>query len=251
MAVMDEFKDERAALKNAGFKKKFQYFLDYYKWHVIISVFLVIFVGSFIYEIATQRENLFYAVHLNSAAQETSDGLTQGFAEYAGIDLAEYDIIIDSNMIIDFDVYSDNVAASAQKLAAYLAAGDLDVMVSAGNVFADYANGDCFYDLREILTPEQQAKYESRFYYVDWAMVEKRAAMSSNLEDVSHLPYPDPAKPEEMERPVPVAIYVNDSKILTDNYYFQNNEDGSLAIGVFSNTNHLEAALQYIDYLLQ
>ncbi len=251
MAVMDEFKEEREALKDAGFKKKFRYFLDYYKWYVIISVLAVILVGTFIYEIVTQRENMFYAVHLNSVARESSEEFTQKFAEYAGIDMEKYNVILDSNMTITFDSYSESVAASAQKLAAYLAAGDLDVMVSAGRMFADYANSDCFYDLREILTPQQLEKYEPYFYYVDWTMVEKRNAMSSNLEDVSNLEYPDPSKPEEMERPVPVAIYVNSSKALADSYYFQDNEDGSLAIGVFGNTGRLETALKYIDYLLQ
>ena len=42
MPLMDEFKEERASIKNAPFKKKLRYFWDYYKWHVIITVAAVV-----------------------------------------------------------------------------------------------------------------------------------------------------------------------------------------------------------------
>ena len=41
MAVMDEFKEEREALKRGTPKQKLAYFWYYYKWHVIISVIII------------------------------------------------------------------------------------------------------------------------------------------------------------------------------------------------------------------
>jgi len=41
MAVMDEFKEEREALKRGTPKQKLAYFWYYYKWHVIISVMII------------------------------------------------------------------------------------------------------------------------------------------------------------------------------------------------------------------
>ena len=35
MPVMDEFREEREAIKNAGWDYKLKYFWDYYKWFVI------------------------------------------------------------------------------------------------------------------------------------------------------------------------------------------------------------------------
>ena len=40
---MDEFKEEREALKNASFKAKFGYFLDYYKSVYRKSQYFIIF----------------------------------------------------------------------------------------------------------------------------------------------------------------------------------------------------------------
>ena len=42
MAVMVEFKEEREALKHGTPKQKFTYFMDYYKWYVIIAVIIII-----------------------------------------------------------------------------------------------------------------------------------------------------------------------------------------------------------------
>ena len=43
MPVMDEFREERETIKNGTFKQKWQYFCDYYKWHVIIGAFVLIY----------------------------------------------------------------------------------------------------------------------------------------------------------------------------------------------------------------
>ena len=51
MAVMDEFKEEREALKRGTPKQKLAYFWYYYKWHVIISVIIIGMLVSFIYQI--------------------------------------------------------------------------------------------------------------------------------------------------------------------------------------------------------
>ena len=51
MPVMDEFREEREAIKNSSMKKKWGYFLDYYKWYVIggaaIILFLVFLIRDF------------------------------------------------------------------------------------------------------------------------------------------------------------------------------------------------------------
>ena len=56
MPVMDEFKEEREALKHGTPKQKFAYFLDYYKWHVIVALAVIGFAGSLIYQAVTCKE---------------------------------------------------------------------------------------------------------------------------------------------------------------------------------------------------
>ena len=57
MAVMDEFREEREALKNADAKTKWQYFLDYYKWYVIGGAAVLAFVISMIHSALTAKDN--------------------------------------------------------------------------------------------------------------------------------------------------------------------------------------------------
>ena len=49
MALMDEFKEERkSVLQNGTIKQKISYIWDYYKWHIIIPIIVVIALISFI-----------------------------------------------------------------------------------------------------------------------------------------------------------------------------------------------------------
>jgi len=249
MAVMDEFKEERAALKNAGFKKKLSYFWDYYKWYVIGTIAVVAFVSSFIYEYATKKETALYAVLLNaSPLTKDSSEYTQSFADYTALDTEEYELFFDTSIRIEDGSMDDVTYTSVQKLAVYTAAADLDVMVSDATSFQKYANSYTFYDLREILTPEQIEKYEPYFYYVDTVTVEKIEAANDAL-DTDFVPvYPDPYKPEEMTTPIPVGITVDGNEWLQENFYFRGED---ITLGVYCNTQRLDMALQYIDFLMQ
>lgn len=85
MAVMDEFKEEREALKRGTPKQKLAYFWYYYKWHVIISVIIIGMLVSFIYQFVNRKDTAFNAVLLNASlldqmSSEQPDFLTD-FAE--------------------------------------------------------------------------------------------------------------------------------------------------------------------------
>ena len=82
---MDEFKEERAALKNGTFKQKLSYFWYYYKWHVIGITFGAILVISFVHQLVTKKETAFNAVMMNASLMTTEQTYMQDFADYAGI----------------------------------------------------------------------------------------------------------------------------------------------------------------------
>lgn len=67
MAVMDEFREEREALKNGTPKEKLQYFWYYYKWHVIIALVVIIMIVSFVQQLRDRKDPAFYAVMLNAS----------------------------------------------------------------------------------------------------------------------------------------------------------------------------------------
>ena len=79
MAVMDEFKEEREALKNGTPKQKLAYFWYYYKWHVIIALVVIIMIVSFVKQLTDRKDPAFYAVMLNASLLRSDDLGTAGF----------------------------------------------------------------------------------------------------------------------------------------------------------------------------
>ena len=251
MPVMDEFREERQALKNGTPKEKLSYFFYYYKWHTIVVIAVLALAVSMIYQMVTQKEDALYVALLNVVEAESAPEYRQKFAEYAGIDTDTYNIQFDTSMRIDLSDSSpdENPMASSQKLMVYIAAQEIDVLVGGESAINNYAYNDTFYDLREYLTEEQIARYESSFYYMDRAVARAREEAALTSEDFTDLPeYPSPKNPEAMEDPVPVGIYLDENADIRENYYFL---DGEVILSVVINGTNTENASKYIDFVLQ
>ena len=159
MPVMDEFREEREALKHGTLKQKLTYFMDYYKWHVIVSVAALVIVVSIVMEIVNQKDSVLYVCLLNTGEFNDTTEYMQSLAEYAGIDLNKESINFDTSMLIEQGQLDQNSVLSTQKFVTYLAAGEMDAMITDLDSMADYANDEYFYDMREFLTPEQIENY--------------------------------------------------------------------------------------------
>jgi len=252
MPVMDEFKEEREALKHGTPKQKWQYFLDYYKWFVIVGILIIIFAGSFIYQMVTQKDRAFYAALLNVYELEPAETYPEKFAEYAGIDPNEYDVFFDTSMHMDSSnlaAVDENTMATTQKLMVYIAASEIDALIAGESTMNSYAYNETFYDLGSVLSEEQFKKYEPYFYYMDKAVADARNEAEATGDDYVNVPdYPSPRNPEAMENPIPVGIYLDEADSLKENYYFS---DETVILGIPANTDHLENALKYIDFIFQ
>ena len=107
----------------------------------------------------------------------------------------------------------------------------------------------CFYqsfftDLREVLTPEQQEKYAPFYLYMDLAVLEQMR------EDIESAPkYPDPTKPEMMEKPVPVALRLPEGGDFTTLCY--SHAASHAAVAIVINTKNLSHCLTFLDYIME
>lgn len=246
MPVMDEFKEEREALKHGTLKQKLTYFADYYKWHAIITVVTLCIVISFVVQALTRKETALCVCMVNTYALETEDYITD-FAEFAGIDLDSYDLNFDTNISIQAEALDESSMASSQKMLVYIAAAELDVMITDSETIKMYINNDFFYDLREFLTSEQIERYEPYFYYIDMKEIQKLQAAIDDF-DESFVPYyPDPRKPEEMEQPVPVGLYLKEGEGFKENFLFMTDD---AIVAVLQNTKRPETASQFVDYVM-
>lgn len=248
MPVMDEFREEREALKHGTPKQKLDYFLDYYKWPTIAGIAIFIFAASLIYHVVTNKPSAFYGVFINClTTDELSESFTQEFADAAGINLKKNNVTIDSSLSLTKSAQDQASYVTVQKMAVYLAAKEIDVLASDVSSFNRYAYLNTIADLRDVLTPEQQALYEPYYFYVDRKVIEEQSEAAENLEE-SPVEYPDPDKPEEMEDPVPVGLYLTDCDKLDGNFAFTQTP---VVIGIIVNSTHTETAVQFLDYLFQ
>lgn len=240
MPLMDEFKEERAEVKNRSFKEKCSYFWDYYKWHVIGGAIALFAVISLIHTILSQKETVFYAALLNIGQSLYSEEYRKEFEEYLGIDTSKEKAYLDI-MPLELTVMDDATVSTTQKVMVYVSAGDLDVIIADLPVTNHYAYIDTMMDLRDFLSEEELEKYEPYFYYVDRAKIQK-----SNGETPETPDYPeDPSDPSGMEEPVPVGIRIDHCKKFGEANYFP----GATYFTVVTNSSHLDVAHIFLDYI--
>lgn len=251
MPLMDEFKEQREAIKNASLPVKLSYFWSYYKWHTICVVAALIALTIIICDMATKKEDVLFVALLNAAAptEEQAVIFRENYIDYAGIDYDKYDVRFDNNFTLNQTDFAEYTLAASQRLLVYTGAGELDVVIGNSEIFPQQATQSMFRDLREILNAEQLEKYEPYFYYIDQAILDEwdRISDEGNI-DSEYPDMPEPTKPEEMEQPIPVALFVTDCDTLTDAYSFPGDY---VAIGVVANGPNPENALKFIDYLYE
>ena len=253
MPVMDEFREERESIKQGTFKQKYQYFKDYYRTPLIITVLAASFILLLLFKFVTNKETAFYAAMLNcSPYDNTEQAFIQEYADAAGIDLAKSKITFDTVMYYKLDQVDETSYLTSQKLETFAGAGLLNVMLGTGEEFAHFANGIFFKDLREVLTTAQLEAYAPYLYYVDGALIQEAidaqsAAGTGEPEPIVPL---DPRHPEDMRDPIPIAIYVESSETLQSTYYFKDADKG-IALGIYINSPHIDYDIAFIEYLLQ
>ena len=250
MPVMDEFREEREALKNGTFKQKLQYFWDYYKWHVICGGFGVILLIIFIKDMLDNKDFAFYGFFINTNTNEAvSTAFLDTFSELAGLDTETYAVVIDSSQTIVRNSYDEITNAAHQKLTISIMAEEVDFVAMDEDTFGQYASTSTYFDLREILTEEQIEKFEPYFYYVDMADVRKiEESRKQASYDVYQGAEYDHTSPEGLEDPVPMAIYINGSEKLAAAYDFYGNP---AVLGIPLNTKHLDTSLQFMEYIIE
>lgn len=220
MALMDEFRKERDAVKNQPLPQKLSYFWHYYKWVVALVLFVIVFFLTYIYPLLTRPETLISGVMLNTY----NDSLENPAEDLASDFLKQHDII-DSEYAIDLNtsfIYTPteepDVATSNYEIMQVLltksSIGDLNFLTGDLESLTDLASKEFFTDLSEVLTEDQLTLYEPYLIYIEGK---------------------------------PLFIDMSQCKQLTDIYKVSHD---TLCFGVVYPANK-ETLLQFIDYLMQ
>lgn len=252
MPVMDEFKEEREALKNQPFKKKFQYFWTYYKWHTIGTIVGAILLFVLVKDIVTHKDYGFYGILVNTyPIQEEMDAFENEAAIAMGIDTDKYQVAFDSSYYLSEDIMESNSYQTAQMLMVHTASGDVDIMIMDTANFNKYGYNSYYADLRLYLSEEQLKALEGRIFYAD-------ATLAARIEEESYdkswenaePEYPtNPLDPESMDNPIPIGIALKGCEKFESNYLFSDGMEGYF--GIFPGTKHPEEVVKFVDFLFE
>ena len=87
MAWKDELNNAKKVFKTGTTRDKVEYIWEYYKWHILVVVFVVYFIGSVIYNNVTAKEYVLQGIFLNTLVEsETVLEMEQDFIKAYPID---------------------------------------------------------------------------------------------------------------------------------------------------------------------
>lgn len=261
-SVGDEIREERRkAMGRMNTKEKFAYFWDYYKIHALVTIVILAVAISLIHSYVTYKDYGFYALLLNAAPSDASEGLpdlwASEFQEYAGIDPDEYEVYIDTSMEISSTDVSQYTVANQQKLVAMLQTGSISTIIADTATFEQYAQTELFANLEDILSAEEVEKYKPYFYYTDTATFPEDDYNPDEVQDPSGLTI-DHRDPSTMERPAAVGIIVTKDNMIEDARFYAYLEDhhydyqghpSEVVLGIPLTNSQPELVVQFLEYL--
>ncbi len=266
MSVAEEIREEqRKALSTMSTKEKFAYFWDYYKVHVLVSVVVIAMAATFIYQYITNKDYGFYATLVNATLtdqnHELSGEWTTQFQEYAGIDPQEYQVYIDTSVVLSQDTSTQYSISNEEKMFAMVQVGAINAIVAETETFEKYAQFEYFYNLESILTPEQIEKYRPYFYYTDAATFD--TGNDDTYYDAAMRKDPgaltiDHRSPSGMEQPVAAGIILTADNRLADAGYYAYLADSEYdyqgypseaVLGIPVSCKEPELAIRFLEFL--
>lgn len=246
MTIFEHIKKQHANIKDRPKEERWQYFLDYYKWHAVSLLLAIALLIQGVVSIVNRKEVVFSGILLNCVISIDDDDFLQGFYDYADINSQKQQAAFYTDIILT-EKNNKNDINAFQRIMAGIATKDTDFIVGQQENFrlCAYNTSRIFVDLREFLDEDTLENFSDRLYYVDGAVIEKLSVPVGELVDTNII-YPNPTKPEAMEDPIPVGIDVSDRKDFQEAYYFP---DTALYLGVIANTPRTELTKQFIAYL--
>lgn len=245
MAVMDEFKEERESINSAPFAKKVEYFWDYYKWHTIISVAVLIMAVSFLVSFLTSKDSVLFVTMINGYATESGiDDVESQYMDFIGANVNKEEVSINTSVYLNYETEDTNHMYGIQAVVTYLSGGELDAIACDEVSYINLAYLGTFVDLEEVLTEEEMKKYEEQIFYIDQVMLDEIEAS----DDTEYLNYVYGTDPSVMEEPIAVGIYADEESMLIETFY---GEGSTAIIGVVSNSCRMENAVSYLKMILE
>ena len=221
----EEEPEEEEETTLGNIKKSIGFFIDYYKWFVIIPAIIIVITIIMITSYLSESRERALELSIVNAKFEIPDlmyAVENDFIDYTGENITGKDIRI----VYDLQypdtsggdqVFSQSENVSMQKFNASVIAGRVDIALTESWVVNDYSVTNATLDLREIFDEDFLKDHEDKVYYARDSSGEK----------------------------IPVAFYI-DAKIVKDAYP----DDAEPLAVSFDSAKHKEEARRFMEWLL-
>lgn len=239
MPVIDEIREEQKKFKNMTLKEKAGYIWDYYKIHIIVSIFLIIFAVMMTRDI--YRNSM--PVHLNAIVvnsnftYDSEASLPIAYVNYADIDTKKENYMIDYSMHIIPENFDQTGLAYQQKIMAMFASNELDIMIADRPLIESFADVDAYVNLEEFLPDDLKQELEDKGYtyytYPNEQTVSDANAIAENRE------------------PAPVGIHMkNCTRMNEDGDFGTYFEESDPIFTIAINSERRENAIEFLRFLI-
>lgn len=265
-----EIREQMKKMKDMSLKGKISHLWTYYKFHAAIAIIAIVLVFSIIYNYATHKDTVLYAIFVN-ASMPHMDGseLSSKFEQYAGIDTNKYKAYFDFSFRISDTETMSETASTNEKLAAMMYARTGDVFIADSAVFEYYAQREYLANLENVLPDEILEKYKDYLYYTDVSTIinsadeitlediEINGLESNNMineDDTSVINHRDPSS---MKEPVPVGIIVPEGSsileagcydYLAENEITYQGYQSEAVIGIFAYSQNIDMIIKLLEF---
>jgi len=164
--------------------KKLEYVWDYYRFHILGIIILVITFGSIIHHYATIKTSVLDMVFLNAYPTEEGVAPFDDFLEQQGYNPNDSEVYLTTSIgyTLTENGYQEDYYTN-QALSAMFATGELDIFVTPHQVFNDFASYGYVSDLREFFSEEELSSLGNMVVYTTLLETGEEFPSGLNLEN--------------------------------------------------------------------
>lgn len=166
--IKESLKKDWDTMKGLSFRKKLGFIFDYYKGFFFV-LFCLILLGCYIGETVTEIRNETVLEGFFCNDDENlfpAKEITKDFSAYMGLGKRQQVIFDDTLYVIPSSGAEYNTASQA-KVVAYIAARELDFLVTTEELVASYAPNCPVLDLEELLPDDMRRQLQGQFLYAE------------------------------------------------------------------------------------
>lgn len=202
-----------SARRKGTWRDRLGYYWMYYSIPTILAVIALIAAIGYVHAGVTELPTALHVMLLDAGTAAPDEELAQEFCDAAGIDPQQYTVTIETSLMLSRTT-EDYQMASIARLYSDVGTGDLDVVAMRGSDFANYTRADMFLDLREVFSEEALSAFGDLYTDADGQVLGIYCASLPGMETM--------------------GAYADEQAV----------------IGIVYNTDHVENAARYLEYLL-